>query len=161
MNSINNGWDSTKQAEISYCDPLLWSFKSEQKWEKRVNKKKTNMKMDKSKEIKASSHSTCSHSKPWCYCLFTCWLYYKPNVSVYWSCCVESGKKAYYRWVSITAWLEKICSSQKGWSTSNCILTFRQINTWFLGLYTGQKNSTIFEQDFYAWIFLNLILFLH
>ena len=37
-------------------------------------------------------------------------------------------KKAHYEWVPICAVSEKICSSQKGWSASNCILTFRKIH---------------------------------
>ena len=47
--------------------------------------------------IEASSPFTCQfsfHSKLWHYCLCTCWLYHKLNISVYQSCCVQSGTKS-------------------------------------------------------------------
>ena len=47
------------------------------------------------------------------------------------SCCVKSSKKALYGWMRICARSEEFSCSQKGWSPSNCILTFRQIHAGF------------------------------
>ena len=76
--------------------------------------------------IKASSTSSCWHSKPWSYCPFNYWVHHTLNASMYTRFTIFIKRKAWCKWMCISKELEVTCSWQKGWCF--CIFAFRHIS---------------------------------